>query len=109
MMKEAICKYGAISTAVFIDQKFMLYVGGPYSGFPYGDIIPITGYPGKIGVVIIGWDDSIQCWLIKNSWGTGWGSECGYGTERGYMWIKYGTSKIGMYSTWVQAAVKPGL
>jgi cathepsin L len=52
-------------------------------------------------VSIIGWDDSKGAWLIKNSWGTHWGSTCGYGTEKGYMWIKYNCSGIGYGAIWV--------
>ena len=54
-------------------------------------------------VVIIGWDDSKGAWLIKNSWGNTWGDLCGYGNERGYMWIKYNTNNIGSYAAWVEA------
>jgi len=95
LMKEAICKYGAISTTLSALENFKLYVGGVF--YSASDEL-------NHAVVIIGWDDSIQCWLIKNSWGTGWGSECGYGTERGYMWIKYNSSNIGHFSTWVRAS-----
>ncbi len=54
------------------------------------------------GVTLIGWDDSKSAWLIKNSWGTGWGDVCGFGTERGYMWISYATNNIGFAAAWVQ-------
>jgi cathepsin L len=98
LIKEAICKYGAISTALSVNENFKLYVGGVFYSSPNSS--------GSLyhSVAIIGWDDSIQCWLIKNSWGTGWGSECGYGTERGYMWIKYDSSFIGFHSVWVRAS-----
>jgi C1A family cysteine protease len=33
-------------------------------------------------VAIVGWDDSTQSWILKNSHGTGWG-------EEGFMHIKY--------------------
>ena len=29
-------------------------------------------------VVIVGYDDAQQCWICKNSWGTGWGEQGGY-------------------------------
>ncbi|HLO37981.1 MAG TPA: C1 family peptidase [Lacibacter sp.] len=34
-------------------------------------------------VVICGYDDSKNAWLIQNSWGSGWG-------DNGYSWIDYG-------------------
>lgn len=56
------------------------------------------------GVTLIGWDDARSAWLIKNSWGTGWGETGGAGSERGYMWIRYGCNNVGYAPAWVQAA-----
>lgn len=100
-IKEALCKYGVISTTLYADDNFKHYTGGYFFGFKSstGSYAPINH-----AVAIIGWDDSIQCWLIKNSWGTDWGTECGYNTERGYMWIKYDSNNIGVQSTWVRAS-----
>jgi C1A family cysteine protease len=58
-------------------------------------------------VLIVGWDDSLNHaggtggWICKNSWGTGWGGTCGYGTEKGYFTIAYGSAAIGKYSSFV--------
>jgi hypothetical protein len=58
-------------------------------------------------VLIVGWDDDLVHaggqggWIVKNSWGTGWGGTCGYGTEGGYFTIDYGSAKIGSYSSYV--------
>lgn len=38
-------------------------------------------------VCIVGYDDDQQCWIGKNSWGTGWG-------ERGFFRIEYGNVGI---------------
>jgi cathepsin L len=54
-------------------------------------------------VTLIGWNDAKQAWLIKNSWGTSWGDTCGYGDERGYMWINYKTNNVGYAAAWVKA------
>jgi C1A family cysteine protease len=63
-------------------------------------------YLGRInhGVTLIGWDDNKGAWLIKNSWGPGWGETGGYGTMSGYMWISYNCNNIGYGASWVQAA-----
>jgi C1A family cysteine protease len=58
-------------------------------------------------VQIIGWDDDLVhadgtgAWIVKNSWGTGWGGTCGYGAESGYFTIAYGSASIGKYSSFV--------
>lgn len=100
-IKAALCKFGVISTTLFADDNFKHYTGGYFFGFKSS----VYQYaPINHAVAIIGWDDSIQCWLIKNSWGTDWGTECGYNTERGYMWIKYDSNNIGVQSIWVNAS-----
>ncbi|MFL6228314.1 MAG: C1 family peptidase [Pyrinomonadaceae bacterium] len=73
-------------------------------GRPYA-VDPINGkfYVINHAVTLIGWDDAKQAWLIKNSWGTYWGDTCGYGDERGYMWINYKTNNIGYAAAWVKA------
>jgi cathepsin L len=47
-------------------------------------------------VVLIGWDDSKQAWIIKNSWGSAWGDD-------GFLYVKYGTNSIGFGAAWAEA------
>jgi len=49
-------------------------------------------------VLLVGWDDSKGAWLIKNSWGREW-------ANKGFGWIKYGTSCMG--SSVTEAIVEP--
>jgi len=103
-IKSYLCRFGVVSTTLTADDKFKLYTGGYFFSFKS----TTSAYPPvNHAVAIIGWDDSIQCWLIKNSWGTNWGTECGWGTERGYMWIKYDSSNIGHQSCVVSAVTTP--
>ena len=52
-------------------------------------------------VVVVGWDDARQAWLVRNSWGRSWGmARLPPGAvvglpSAGYMWIAYGVSAIG--------------
>jgi cathepsin L len=97
-MKLALCEHGPIATAVFVDDTFQAYTGGTFD--ETGQAFDWINH----GIVIIGWDDTKQAWLIKNSWGKGWGETGGFGSNKGYMWIKYGSNNIGIATAWVDAA-----
>lgn len=92
-LKEAVTKHGAVSIALNSNNpEFMNYQGnGVIRGYEYGKQ--------DHAVVLIGWDDSKQAWLIKNSWGdTYWG-------DRGYGWLGYNSCNVG-YGVWVDVAPK---
>jgi cathepsin L len=87
-MKQAICDHGAISVAVRATDLFQAYKSGVFN----------ESDPGQINhaVSLVGWDNSKNAWLLKNSWSTVWGMD-------GYMWIKYLSNSIGYASAWVDA------
>lgn len=87
-MKEALCRFGPLAVAVRATPLFQAYHSGVFNEQAPGPI--------NHAVTLIGWDDGKQAWLMKNSWGTGWG-------ESGYMWIHYGSNSIGYAAAWVQA------
>lgn len=89
-IKAAICKYGPVSSSVFVTEAFMAYTGGVFDEFAQGQ-------PNH-AVVIAGWDDKRGAWLVRNSWDTWWG-------EDGYIWVKYGSNSIGRSAAW--AVVEP--
>jgi cathepsin L len=94
-MKQALCQYGPLAVAVRVTNQFRAYTSGVFNEHASGSV--------NHGVTLIGWDDTKGAWLIKNSWGTGWGDPCGYGTQKGYMWIAYDSNSIGYAAAWVRA------
>lgn len=104
-IQQAICENGAVATFIDAGGTFGSYTGANEYGDVYNDDDDKeAGYQeGGHFVAIIGWDDDRGAWLVKNSWGQGWGFEAGFGTERGYGWIDYNTHEVGTYVSWVRA------
>jgi hypothetical protein len=89
-MKQAIMTYGPIAVAIAADDMFQCYVGGIFD--------PYSSTATNHAVVLVGWDDtqgSNGIWLLRNSWGTGWG-------EGGYMRIEYGCNAVGTNPAWAR-------
>ena len=97
-IKKAICQYGAVVASCMVTQKFQDYTNGVFFDFTSNQSSPSSNHV----VLIVGWCDTRGAWLIKNSWGTGWG-------ENGYMWIKYNSSNIGRRASWVKARRNTGV
>lgn len=92
-MKLAIMEYGPISVCVSANSAMQSYGGGIFNGCD-GE------YDINHAVVIVGWDDNQGyggIWIMRNSWGTGWG-------EGGYMRMPYGCSNIGYAANFVNYA-----
>lgn len=69
---------GPLSACFTCYYDFMSY--GPNSGVYTCN--ESSGVAGGHCIVIVGYDDSKQAWLVRNSWNTGWGMD-------GYCWFKY--------------------
>lgn len=100
-IKDAMVAYGPIGCAVAAGGSNFWDTG---LGIDSGTSTSIDH-----DVIIVGWDDSKGtkgAWLVRNSWGTGWGIQ-------GYCWIEYGADQIGTeavfaYVTWTPPPLPPG-
>ena len=79
-MKAWLSTRGPLVTRLSVYDDFMHYTGGVYSPTS-------TTFLGGHCVCAVGYDDTNQCWICKNSWGTGWG-------ESGFFRIAYGQCGI---------------
>jgi C1A family cysteine protease len=96
-MKQALLDYGPISVACCVNSAFQGYTGGVFNGPTCTDI--------NHGVTLVGWDDAqgtSGVWIIRNSWGPGWG-------EDGYMRIEYGVCEMGYGAAFVEYAGSAGI
>ncbi len=98
-IKSAIMANGCVGAAIAADNAFEAW----------GDNYPGKNNPFKGSgsrqidhdIILVGWDDSIGAWKLRNSWGPQWGLN-------GYMWIVYGANLVGTESVWATLAAPPG-
>ncbi len=76
-------RVGPLAVAMHVYSDFQHYRSGVYEH--EGDD------PINHAVLLIGWDDALQAWIMKNSWGTGWG-------ENGCAYVRYGDCRLGSYA-----------
>ncbi len=98
-IKTAIMTYGAVYTEMYIN-----YPGSSpqYNASSYAYYDPTVTQVDH-GVAIVGWNDNYAAsnfidkpsgngaWIVKNSWGTGWG-------DGGYFYVSYYDANIGQYN-----------
>jgi len=81
-IKNAVYNNGPVCTAVDANDAWEGYSGG---------VITAPGSGTNHLVLIVGWDDRLGddgAWIVKNSWGAGWG-------QNGYCYVAYGACNIG--------------
>ncbi len=59
-----------------------------------------AAYAGGHIMTAVGFDDNLQCWIVKNSWGTGWGNS-------GWGLIAYGQCNIDAYAKYGLQGANP--
>ena len=82
-LKALVAEHGAVVTAVAAAGPFSNYGGGVFSGCTNSNTdhaVTVVGY---------GTANGEDYWLIKNSWGTGWG-------EGGFIRLKRGVGMCGV-------------
>lgn len=89
-IKNAITNYGPVAAAVCVGPAFSSYQSGIFSTNETSSCSSGVNH----AIVLTGWDDATQSWVLRNSWGSGWG-------EAGYMRIKWGISNVGYAANYV--------
>ena len=85
---------GPVAATMLVYDDFMYYTGGVYKHVT-------GGVAGGHAVSIIGWKDADKAWVVRNSWGPGWG-------DKGFFEIVWDdVSGVGE-ETWSFHAAKPG-
>ncbi len=88
-IRQAITNHGPVAVCVHVNDAFHAYSGGVFNACEGGDI--------NHAVVIVGWEEAGNIWIVRNSWGESWG-------EDGYMRIEDRCSRIGYAACYVDYA-----
>ena len=90
-LKTAIYLYGPISVAINATLQMQFHSG---SGI-FSACSTTTENDINHAVNLIGWNDEKGAWIMRNSWGSGWG-------DKGFAYIKYGCNMIGYAANFVE-------
>jgi len=85
-IKNALIEHGPLVICTYVWKDFFHYKGGVYK-HRWGRL------EGGHVMTIIGYDDNDACWIVKNSWGSGWG-------DNGWLKIAYDAD---MFADWYGA------
>ena len=88
-IKQAIYEYGPISAGVCA-EGFNGYTGGVFDTSQTCNTTSGVNH----GIVLVGWEDATQSWILRNSWGASWG-------DSGYMRIRWGVNKVGYGAAYI--------
>jgi hypothetical protein len=95
-LKKALCANGPLAVAIFGDPNWIHNLGDVIDDLPSDPANPSVNH----AVVLIGWDDRQNngngAWMIKNSWGDGYGIQ-----NSGFLYIGYNCQNIGYSAAYV--------
>ena len=101
-IKTALIEHGPLIICISLWRDFYYYLGGVYK-HRWGNRI------GGHVVAMVGYDDSKECWIVKNSWGSSWGAKgwfrMSYDANMFAKWYGNGTGI--MYIDGVYGNLKP--
>ena len=80
----AVAQYGPVSICIDAEESFIKYKSGVYNGPCSSDV-----WKQNHCVSIVGYDVEEKYWLVRNTWGTGWG-------EDGYIRMAMGSNLCGI-------------
>jgi C1A family cysteine protease len=87
-IKNALYTYGPLAASMDVYTDFFYYKTGAYE-YSYGKL------EGGHVILIVGYDDTNQCFIVKNSWGTSWGEsgffKIGYSQMNNVIWFAQDT------------------
>lgn len=98
-LKRGLCEHGPLSVSIIAPPQN--YIGGVLSRF-----FP-RSQPTDHVVLLVGWNDKERVWIIKNSWGDGWGEDA-FGKRdprafsAGYARVRYGAHRLATHASWIQ-------
>jgi C1A family cysteine protease len=108
VLKQYLLDHGPLQTTLYAGDAAAPAWATAFNNYNGATTLYYTGtQTPNHSVVIIGWDDALVHaggtggWICRNSWGASWGGTCGYGTERGYFTIAFGSASIGMWSSFI--------
>ncbi|MFH1374947.1 MAG: C1 family peptidase, partial [bacterium] len=108
VLQNYIYENGPVYTTIYAGDASDASWDSEFNGYDGSYTLYYTGtWAPNHAVLIVGWDDTFTHaggtggWIVKNSWGTGWGGTCGYGAEAGYFTIAYGSANIGRWSSYI--------
>ncbi len=92
-MKKNLVDHGPLSVCLNFGGSFDTSVNAPFG------VYKCTSTNTTHCIVIVGWDDAINAWIAKNSWGDTWGPH-----HDGYLEVRFGQCGIESVPFWAEPA-----